>query len=197
MRNTKPPKTSANLIKIQLVFLVGMAGICTLNVRVFAEFIDGRGCHRATQCKLCAACRTARFDNTSATADSDLSCKHKAQPRNKGSLSKTPDIFADVLAFSTVFQRVQRDRAVDDHAFRVTPCVCNCYHGCAGRCHRRHSGRRRHYCVECSGVADHCRHSGLRRCHCRHSGLMRTKNPPFRALMYNVNTSKIERGNTH
>ena len=55
------------------------------------------------------------------------------------------------------------------------------------RCHRRHSGLGRHYCVERSGVADHCRHSGL----------MRTKESPFHALMYNVDTSKIERGNTH
>ena len=55
------------------------------------------------------------------------------------------------------------------------------------RCHCRHSGRRRHYCVECGGVADHCRHSGL----------MRTKHSPFRTSMYNINTSKIERGNTH
>ena len=36
-----------------------------------------------------------------------------------------------------------------------------------------------------------------RRCYCRHSGLMRTKHSPFRTSMYNVNTSKIERGNTH
>lgn len=187
MRTTKPPKKSANLIEIQLVFLVGMAGICTLNVRVFAEFIDGRGCHRATQCKFCTACRTACFDETSTAGHSDLSCKHKAQPRNKGSLSKAPDIFADVLAVPAVFQRVQRDRAVDDHAFRLTPRICNRCHGCAGRSHSRHSGLGRHYCIERGGVANHRRHSGL----------MRTKHSPFRTSMYNVNTSKIERGNTH
>ena len=97
---------------------------------------------------------------------------------------------------------------------------------CSSRCcYRRHSGRgcskHRHVSVvgriqasSTSGVLCRCharrsnsvlcglrflnrRHSGRGRSHRRHSGLMRTKHSPFRTSMYNVNTSKIERGNTH
>ena len=203
------PPQSADFIEIQLVFLIGMAGICTLNIGVFTELIDSYRLYCITQCKFVATCWTSCFDIASAARNSNFGGKHKTKSANKRSCNRTSDILSDILTFSAVFQRIQRHSAASNRTFRYIPSICNRSHGRAGCCHRRHSGRRcchcrhsgrgcshrrhsgrgSHYRIECCRICDDRRHSGrgshyrIERCRIcddrRHSGIMRHKMPNF------------------
>ena len=147
-----------------------MAEVCTLHIRIFAELIDRCRRHRTAQSEGGGASWTSGLNCAPVTGNGNLSRKHKAKARVERNRLCPADIFLNRLTLSAVFQGIQSDTTGSDDAFRCLP----------SRCDSRHSG------LGCS----HRRHSGLGCSHRRHSGLMRTKEPPFHALMYNVDTSK-------
>ena len=203
-----------------------MAGVCTLHIRIFAELIDRCRRHRTAQSEGGGASWTSGLNCAPVTGNGNLSRKHKAKARVERNRLCPADIFLNRLTLSAVFQGIQSDTTGSDDAFRCLPSRCDSRHSglrCCYRCHvsvvcrvqiRQDSDGLTHDCTGRTGeglprrcvvlhggdsrVALPDRSHGRGRCHdCRHSGLMRTKNSPFRTSMYNVNTSKIERGNTH
>ena len=113
--------------------------------------------------------------------------KHKGFARPDSSLVARVSIATRVCDLERAVAKCCNSGITAFHSGHCSSRCCYRRHSGLGRSHRRHSGLGRHYRVECGGVANHRRHSGL----------MRTKHSPFRTSMYNVNTSKIERGNTH